>query len=335
MGGDDVEDGRAPAGWGRPFRRLVDQGIVSAEAALDGDVHVELLTRSNRLALVHVGGSMTVALKRHQLVPIGHDTASVERSAYRAFAGADVAPRLLDVDGDVLAIDAAGGGTLNDALARTSDATEETSLLALLGRTLAALHGSAADGLERRRPWVFGIVDGALPANLHGDESLAALVAEVAEQPELRRALLAVARAWRDEVPIHGDVKFDNVLVRRRGDESVAVLIDWEFAGLGLAVWDLAGILDGLVVPAFQAGGLGGVRAQLRRSRAAFEAYGPAFDAQLLADATLARLAQSVIQFAAMREHDPAHRDLADALLAAADDLAGAVREQHWAPAPA
>jgi hypothetical protein len=61
-----------------------------------------------------------------------------------------------------------------------------------------------------------------------------------------------VHRSWRFETLIHGDVRFDNVLVGlhegKTEDPARVWITDWELVRRGDPAWDLAGALQDLVV---------------------------------------------------------------------------------------
>ena len=62
-----------------------------------------------------------------------------------------------------------------------------------------------------------------------------------------------LTRSWRPETVIHGDIRFDNVLVRSpRADEEVDAIelwiVDWEMVRIGDPAWDLAGALQDFLV---------------------------------------------------------------------------------------
>ena len=67
-------------------------------------------------------------------------------------------------------------------------------------------------------------------------------VGAVKKYPELGRALNQLRAEWRPETVIQGDWKLDNCLVSPERDRLRVV--DWEFAGWGDPVWDLATLLQ-------------------------------------------------------------------------------------------
>ena len=72
------------------------------------------------------------------------------------------------------------------------------------------------------------------------------IVAAVLQRPDALHAL-ALARAdWRDVHIVHGDAKAANVLILEDGSVRV---IDWEIAALGDGLWDIAGLVQSLLMP--------------------------------------------------------------------------------------
>jgi Ser/Thr protein kinase RdoA (MazF antagonist) len=122
------------------------------------------------------------------------------------------------------------------------------------GRAFATLHGPASQVLREDRvrrlfragiAWVLtlGVPQSPfVPAN----QAAQSIVATVLQRPDVLAAL-ALARAdWRDAQIVHGDAKAANVLVL--ADGAVCV-IDWEIAALGDGLWDIAGLVQSLLMP--------------------------------------------------------------------------------------
>jgi Ser/Thr protein kinase RdoA (MazF antagonist) len=184
----------------------------------------------------------------------------------------------------------------------------------MLGRlhSVSARNARAAETLPARRPWVLGLPEGDAPDFAVAHPVAHTLVTRLTERRELIGAIGEVDRAWRASVAIHGDVKWDNVLARREpGGGWRLWLIDWELAGRGDPVWDLASLVEGVVTTSVLAGGPLDVEAVAAVAQDALSAYagvagsGPTGSPELLVQAMVARLAQVVVQLAAMvRESD-------------------------------
>jgi hypothetical protein len=71
-----------------------------------------------------------------------------------------------------------------------------------------------------------------------------ALSAIVQQHPEFQTLLDAVGTEWRCDSLIHGDMKWDNVLVFSTPGGLDFRIVDWEMADLGDADWDVGAILQ-------------------------------------------------------------------------------------------
>jgi len=127
-------------------------------------------------------------------------------------------------------------------------------LLHDVGRAFATLHGPASQVLREERTrrlfrsgiaWALSL---GLPQSpfLPATQAAQSIVATVLQRPDALQAM-ALARAdWRDAHIVHGDAKAANVLIL--GDGTVRV-IDWEIAALGDGLWDIAGLVQSLLMP--------------------------------------------------------------------------------------
>lgn len=319
--------------WGPALEQLVQRGLLDGDAVLDGLVVVEPASRSNEVGIVRVAGQATHVLKRPEIGFDGVDPLIAEITAYGVLAGAgegagdspSLAPALVASFGDVLVIEMVDGArSLHEALGGPSEST----LLAGLGRLLADVHSlPLGAGVVARRPWVLDLAKGTLPTPLAADPALHEMAESISRDDALRGALHHLDQRWRSTAFIHGDVKFDNVLVPRSAPAPAPVLIDWELAGAGWPAWDLAGIVDGLVVPATQCCDTATALDWRSSAQPALDAYrrhctstAPTSDDVELA--TVGRLVQSALQLAAMRHLDPECESMAAPVLAAAAELA-------------
>jgi aminoglycoside phosphotransferase (APT) family kinase protein len=165
---------------------------------------------------------------------------------------------------------------------------------------------------------VLAIAEGTAPQALAPDPEIGALAEKIAALAPVRSALRGLSEAWVPAVPVHGDVKFDNILVSRRtSDRARLTLIDWELAGLGIPEWDLAGVTEGLIVPAAQLADEAEAVGEANEARPMLEAYRaeagstPVVDNWLLVVATVGRLVQATVQLHAMRHAQSECADMA------------------------
>jgi Phosphotransferase enzyme family len=212
-----------------------------------------------------------------------------------------------------------------------------------LGQILAEFHNSSAVHSSTRptrdtAPWVLAAHQPPPEAlvNLSPAESEALRIIQASEV--IGAGLDRAARAWTTGCFIHGDLRAANVLVRVDPDGSTDIrLVDWELARLGDPIWDVAALVQDLLL--YWVGGLDprGPDADIARIvgtaqvpwtvlqpavRALWHAYTTAAatvpDAEWLASMTAVWTLQSVLEMAERRVHLPAHSVL---LLQMAENL--------------
>lgn len=130
-------------------------------------------------------------------------------------------------------------------------------LLAAIGGTLARVHVETArpgalaaisSPLTGEPPWVFEVAQRAEMMMPGMGGACREIVGRIRSTPELLDGLSAMAAAWAPACLMHGDFKWDNILVAGHapGPREVRI-VDWELANIGDPAWDVAGILGGLL----------------------------------------------------------------------------------------
>ncbi|HEX8166134.1 MAG TPA: aminoglycoside phosphotransferase family protein [Beijerinckiaceae bacterium] len=127
-------------------------------------------------------------------------------------------------------------------------------LLRDVGRAFGTLHGPASQVLREERTrrlfrtgiaWVLTL-GAPLSPYVPGTPAAQSIVAALLQRPDALAALAQARADWRDAHIVHGDAKAANVLILENGSVRV---IDWEIAGLGDGLWDVAGIVHSLLMP--------------------------------------------------------------------------------------
>ncbi|WP_158544969.1 phosphotransferase family protein [Dyella monticola] len=148
------------------------------------------------------------------------------------------------------------------------DGQIDPTVAAMLGTALAGLHAylasaghtdSHGQAFSNDPPWVLQFHRLHPLAGEDQSWAQARLVALIGQQEDILPALAALAANWPIGQLIHGDMKWQNCLMRAATDGATnCVFIDWEMAALGDPLWDLAGLaqswlktwLDGVPVDA-------------------------------------------------------------------------------------
>lgn len=151
--------------------------------------------------------------------------------AFEAFDQAESALEVAMRTGD---FSAEYGGSLAGTLAAFH---RETMRPGALARIASVLNGEA--------PWIFSIGEKAetiMPGMSGGTRQA---VESIRQAPELYHGLAQLGRQWQHICLIHGDLKWDNLLlVQTEAGARELRVIDWELANLGDPMWDVAGALS-------------------------------------------------------------------------------------------
>ncbi|MFJ4689204.1 phosphotransferase family protein [Streptomyces sp. NPDC088789] len=239
-------------------RYLLDSGLLSSQAVVDGRVTVREESRrnSNHAVLVDDGPGYLVkqGATRDGRITVDHE-AEVYQYLTNTTAAAHL-PRMIHCDRSrhlvVLEL-------LADAVDlrrwHTRTRRPPVSLAAGAGVALATLHscaakagGSAIPGLPPAvdtRPWTLTMHRPHARTAWHLSGATLDLIARLQDDQHACDRLDDLARNWCDDALIHGDLRWDNILGHRPGGHGQlkATLVDLELAGSGDARWDVGSFL--------------------------------------------------------------------------------------------
>ena len=218
---------------------LLERGLLSPKAVVEGDIQVHDVSRHNCVFLVRAPQPYVLKVGDR----VAREAACLERirNAAPALSAQLPAPVALDRERNVLILQA--GEDASD-FTRCQDPGQYSRLLARqMGKVLGTLHALPAEQLrEFGAGWdlgaVFRVHDVAWP-DLQRMAGAAVHVIRAAQHIDglgwELEALVADSEAA-EPVPIHGDVRWENCLglaVRSGGRRSRVQLIDWEYAACG------------------------------------------------------------------------------------------------------
>jgi Phosphotransferase enzyme family len=252
---------------------LLEHGLIESTPIIDGTLTIKSAARRNRNVKVELSADVGLFIKQPD--PAGrrcHETVAHE-ALFHEFcrqqpALAEVAkflPRLalFDASQTILVFELITDARPLSSLGELStEAVIEVQACRSLGRALALIHAAFAaaeqrvdcqlDWLPRDLPWVFSIHRPAPGLLQHLARAESELLRVLQGENGIGVYLDRLCRDWRATTVIHGDVRFDNVLVRTAGPETSASreiwITDWETAQFGDPAWDLAGALQSLLI---------------------------------------------------------------------------------------
>ncbi len=248
--------------------RLLEWGLLDAGAVVDGDVRVSSVARRNHNLRVEGGGIGGWLIKQPGPDVGSERTLRAEAAFYQLCQNQPIAApvarfmarlRTTFPDGPILVFELlAGAEPLRRMLRdRWPDERRRLASARALGAALGTLHATFRGCEPAADPRLAALPD--LPVwslKVHRPEP-----ALLASMTPARRRLLrivqgesamfdqfdAVRASWRGETMIHGDLRFDNVLVVGGASPGVR-LVDWETVQVGDPAWDVGVVLQELVV---------------------------------------------------------------------------------------
>jgi hypothetical protein len=124
----------------------------------------------------------------------------------------------------------------------------------LQGKRLGTYHSKAringqTKGLEhfgRQLPWILSVHE-TDPMYLnqlsHGNSQLVEILQRY---PDFQNALAVIKAEWKRTTLIHGDIKWENMMLCKKGDTGALDLkiIDWEIADIGDETWDAGAVIQ-------------------------------------------------------------------------------------------
>src|SRR5215472_2528638 len=239
---------------------LIGRGLLSPDAVLAGDLIILDASRRNRNFKVIRGAEPGLFVKEMReglpdaMMTLRREAACYERARDDP-ALSRLMPRLISYDParHLLIVELLPDAeSLADRHAR--EKTFPVEIGRMLGEGLGLYHAQAARivGDDAMRSLFARQIPLVLNWRGRGHAALGqyggvgpALSAIVQQHPEFQTLLDAIGEEWRFDSLIHGDMKWDNVLVfPTPGGDLDFRIVDWEMADLGDADWDVGAILQ-------------------------------------------------------------------------------------------
>jgi aminoglycoside phosphotransferase (APT) family kinase protein len=253
---------------------LLARGLIDTGWIVDGHLTIRSEARRNRNLRVEGPAGKGFLIKQPDDPGHGGHSTLRNEATFHRFCRQEPAvsslarfiPHLIDCDQGTARLVfelVTGAVSFQSKLEEKANGETMTAAARELGKGLAILHrcfrpecvhaDDRLSELARHPPWATGL-------HKPAPELLAVLSAANYEtlrilqtQEGLGERLDRLRRDWRPETVIHGDVKFDNVLVRTDHDGESPTstriwIVDWEMVQIGDPAWDVAGAFQDFLV---------------------------------------------------------------------------------------
>ena len=254
---------------------LVNRGIIGRDQIVDGEFVATDSTRRNRNFRVALTGTTGYFVKQvADWDPLSLETLEREARFYwRAWNEPALQPisrwlprfHSYEPGRRVLVLELISGGedlgTHHRRLGRFPEtvATQAGEALARVHETARSVAGAGngAGSFPDHIPWILTAPE-APAEGLPGDGSLGELLRLVRSYPELSDGIAAARKAWTPETLVHGDLKWENLIVGADPGDPVEPVdpaapraaaaplrvIDWELVHRGDPAWDVGAMLQ-------------------------------------------------------------------------------------------
>jgi hypothetical protein len=241
---------------------LAGRGLVELDSVVDGDFAVQEAGRRNRNFKVSRGVLPGLFVKQVANTASWEPIVTVHREAafYKEISSrpplapvAKLTPRLVDFNPAHVCLVSElveNGENYNEYHHRIGAFPEMPA--EILGRGMAAYHSlppqALADLLARgvlpgQVPWILSLNPATLSPLGEMPQIGPMMLAVLPQYPALLHTLLALRYEWVFDSLIHGDMKWDNLVVSEEGDEPQLRVVDWELADIGDAAWDAGAVI--------------------------------------------------------------------------------------------
>lgn len=239
---------------------LLERGLLDRTAVVDGDVMVvEGVRRHHNYSVVRRNGTGLFVKQMQPGQPFSAQTLQKEAACYVMMeSDPELAPihalmprfRSYDPDRSILVVELIANGRNLTELHRGANGFP-LDVARRIGELLARYHDVSGRELLPRAnaavfqgqpPWIlsFHLMPRGTVQNLSAANGQ--FMGILQSYPDFGQALDRVRAGWRRNALMHGDMKFDNVVVC--GDDETMHVVDWELADVGDSAWDVASILQ-------------------------------------------------------------------------------------------
>jgi len=227
---------------------LLSNGLITYESIVDGDLTITDASHRNRAFRVLRGTQPGYFVKQiRHWDPVSLAGWEQEDACYRRFSSSSFLPKhhKSDSDSRIFVLDLVSESETLSDYHRQQDVD-----LVVAGRkqgaALSALH-RATQGNDKpgKIPWILSVQE-TNPAWFDSLSGANARLLEIVQgYPEYCKLLTSARDEWVPSCLIHGDVKWDNFLIRRPASPDPEVLlVDWELAVFGDPCWDAGSVFQ-------------------------------------------------------------------------------------------
>lgn len=241
------------------FHFLIDKKLMGLEQAVRGNVvAIDMQQRNKNIKVLYPDGNGFFVKQILKQDPIAILTLRREAACYQLAASTSSFSHLKDIIPDYLFFDDKKNVLITKVIAQGVNLTQyhyqqnkfDQIIANKIGSALGRYHDKVEIGqvdqsiFTKDFPWVLNYHQQAFqqfPNMKNGTQQIHQIINDF---PDFIQKIEALKTEWKCDALIHGDMKWDNIMVFNNKGELDIRIIDWELANLGDKRWDIGAVIQ-------------------------------------------------------------------------------------------
>src|SRR4030095_8192475 len=241
---------------------LLDKGLINNKSIVDGKMQIFDVSRKNRNIKLSSKIGRSLFLKQANPYNSNDDTSIKRESLLYAMMQneneckslVNIAPKIYDYDEkrNIMITEFVPGYSWNQYLLTVTKMNIQKDLVVCLGRMIATYHQAFEKMLANKKlsflPKTFTFKNLLLHPGpelfINLSSANMELLKLIQKNPKAYDVLEEIFANWTSKTLIHGDLKFDNIIITSNRKTHKSIITDWEMANVGDPAWDVGSIFQ-------------------------------------------------------------------------------------------
>lgn len=242
---------------------LLHNKLMNSKSIVDNDLEIYDVSRKNRNIRISFRTGSGLLLKQANPYDISSYVTIKRESLLYAIIQtenefaclADIAPRIHDYDekNNIMVTDYVPGYSWNKYISQELNMKLEPDMVASLANAVGTFHHTFENVLKVKRdldflPKTFAfenlLIHPGPEIFINLSQANMTLLKIIQRDPKIYDILERLFASWDSRTLIHGDIKFDNIIVTVEKNTKRHIFTDWEMASIGDPAWDIGSIFQ-------------------------------------------------------------------------------------------
>lgn len=242
---------------------LLGKGLIDLKSIVDGDLQIFDISRKNKNIKILNKSGLNLFLK--QATPSNnHSSITIKRESLlyamiqteNEFASiVDIAPKIHDFDekNNIMVTEFLPGYSWNQYIFREPNMMIDKKIVASLGNKIATYHhifekmfitNKKLNFLPKTFTFEKLLIHPGPEIFVNLSKANMKLLKIIQKDPKIYDNLEELFSNWDPKTLIHGDIKFDNIIINLKNNRKENIITDWEMVNIGDPAWDIGSIFQ-------------------------------------------------------------------------------------------